>query len=82
MHVFDHVHAEGLVFCTNISEHYGVIETMRRACHEDTRRAFAEVLDQAWSLREFGANNLSAAGGSLGSGGEYGNSSSAGTSSS
>lgn len=30
MHVFDHVCAEGVVFCTNLFEYCGVIETTAR----------------------------------------------------
>lgn len=59
--VIDHVHAERLVFCTNIFEHCGVIETTARAFYEDFRRCNDERLHCAQRLHELGANDNPAA---------------------
>lgn len=66
MHFKDHVHAEGLVFHTNVCDLCRVIATMRRVLHNDIRQIIAERQDRAWSLPGFCANNKYSGGSSSG----------------
>lgn len=82
LHFLDYISAEGLVFRTNTSSHYGVINSTGRARHVQVSQVIIEKLDHAQRLPEFGVNDKSAVGSSSGTGGDGEGSSGAGVSSS